>query len=295
MKRIITITFILLIISLPVLAQESGIIFSHKFHAQEVEALCSDCHGKALESVSSVDNLLPAMETCYNCHSEEDTDCTVCHADPDNFGVANRVTGFAANFPHAVHASSDSQCLTCHEGIVKKDKVTDVAMNLPQNTVCQTCHEPVDYAENKAMCVQCHSATMSFKPVTHNGGWRDHHGFVSQMDDQSCRHCHQQSYCLECHEGDNLDHETHPLNYKLTHGLDARANKDNCMTCHQEESACIDCHKTELVWPKNHNFANWSNTTDGGGHARAAKYDLDNCMSCHNDAYGDVVCMTCHQ
>ncbi len=166
MKRIITITFILLIISLPVLAQESGIIFSHKFHAQEVEALCSDCHGKALESVSSVDNLLPAMETCYNCHSEEDTDCTVCHADPDNFGVANRVTGFAANFPHAVHASSDSQCLTCHEGIVKKDKVTDVAMNLPQNTVCQTCHEPVDYAENKAMCVQCHSATMSFKPVT---------------------------------------------------------------------------------------------------------------------------------
>ncbi|HID39692.1 MAG TPA: hypothetical protein EYP36_09290, partial [Calditrichaeota bacterium] len=56
----------------------SDLIFSHKFHAEEADADCEACHGKATESVNANDDLLPEMETCYDCHDEE-MECTSCH------------------------------------------------------------------------------------------------------------------------------------------------------------------------------------------------------------------------
>ena len=94
---------------------------------------------------------------------------------------------------------------------------------------------------------------------------------------------------------DNLDRKVHPLNYVNNHGMYAKGNKDNCYTCHEEQAFCVDCHQKRMVMPRSHSTANWSNTTTGGGHARAAKLDLDNCLSCHSDAQGDPVCVLCHQ
>jgi hypothetical protein len=99
---------------------------------------------------------------------------------------------------------------------------------------------------------------------------------------------------MECHEGDNLDRQAHPLNYRNNHGIDARANKENCITCHRDLSFCNDCHQMEMVMPNNHSYAGWSNRTNGGLHARAAQMDFDYCQTCHSDLSGDVVCITCH-
>ena len=93
MKKIIFILglFFIGMLSYLLFAQDVELIFSHKYHAEEVEAECTDCHN-AGESALAADNLLPNMETCYNCH-DEDAECTVCHKDPqrdripENYGL----------------------------------------------------------------------------------------------------------------------------------------------------------------------------------------------------------------
>ncbi|MGD9897795.1 MAG: cytochrome c3 family protein [Calditrichaceae bacterium] len=268
------------------------IIFSHQLHAEDVGAACTDCHANASSSLSQTDNLLPAMETCNSCHDPDEVECAMCHTNTDEPGVAQRVVDYGSKFPHKTHVSGDKNCLTCHQGIDKKEKVG--SSHIPDNQVCATCHENPDYSENKQACLSCHESDMKFVPETHRLNWKKDHGMMSQTT--SCNHCHQNSYCTTCHEGDNLNREVHPLNFRQTHGMQAKGNKDNCLTCHEEFSFCIDCHQTERVMPQNHAFANWSNTVPGNGgrHARVGRSDFDNCMSCHNDAYTDVVCVTCH-
>lgn len=274
-------------------SNQSNLIFSHRFHAQEVEASCTDCHETVLESNAASDNLLPAMQTCYNCHDEEDTACTYCHVNPDQAREVNRIVSFKAKFPHSKHAESDSDCLKCHEGI-SLDETAEGALHIPSNQICSDCHGTADYVEQQDLCLQCHERDFRFKPEDHTKMWQKNHGLVSQIEASSCKHCHQNNYCIQCHEGDNLNRLAHPLNFRNNHGIQAKGNKDNCLSCHQEFAFCIECHKTEMVMPKNHSYANWSNTKEGGRHAREALYDFDSCLSCHNDAYSDNICLRCH-
>jgi len=104
MKNIIVFSVCILFIwTLTLSAQEDKIIFSHQFHAEDAGAECSDCHEAAKTSLSTADNLLPAMETCYNCHDEDETECTVCHTNPDEGAEVTRITQFAALFAHKPH------------------------------------------------------------------------------------------------------------------------------------------------------------------------------------------------
>ena len=276
-----------------VYAQNQDPKFSHKFHAEEVEASCEACHEAALSSTSPADNLLPDHESCYACHDEDETECSYCHNDPDNPQPAQRITELKAQFAHAKHAQSDEDCMKCHAGILEDDG-TGTVVNIPGQNDCADCHGVADFYEEKGLCLTCHSNEFNFVPETHSLLWKKNHGPAWQLQDNSCSHCHQQSYCLDCHQGDNLDRLSHPLNYVFNHGIDAKGNKDNCLTCHEEHSFCIDCHQTEMVMPRNHSYAGWSNTLTGGLHARAALYDFDTCNSCHNDAYTDNVCLRCH-
>jgi hypothetical protein len=274
-------------------AQEDVIIFSHGFHADEAGAACADCHSAVETSTSPEDNLLPAMETCYSCHDENETECSLCHTNSDEAAEVKRITGLTARFSHQTHITAGETCLTCHKGITEKKQST-AGYHLPDREQCTTCHGQADFTQEKELCYTCHSKEMGFRPENHLTNWKKDHGVSWQIQQKDCQHCHSNNYCLECHEGDNLNREVHPLNYRNNHGIDARANKENCITCHREFAFCNECHQTEMVMPKNHSYAGWSNTTNGGLHARAAQVDFDYCQSCHSDLTGDVVCITCH-
>ncbi|OQX96060.1 hypothetical protein B6I21_02180 [candidate division KSB1 bacterium 4572_119] len=289
MKRkvliIISLTFLVALTYL-LFAQNVELIFSHKFHAEDVEAECADCH-KATESKLAADNLLPSMETCYNCHDEDDTECSVCHKDPDNAIEYPRITDYIAKFSHEQHVSDKVMCSRCHENVQVSENIFD--KHLPKMANCLECHTNTG-EEN--FCYTCHSHGEELKPADHNLVWEKDHGLAAAS--AACDDCHTKDYCLDCHKSDNLNHEVHPLNYVNNHGIYAKGNKDNCYTCHEEQAFCVDCHQKRMVMPRNHSYANWSNTTTGGGHARSAKLDLDSCMSCHSDAQGDPVCVVCH-
>jgi hypothetical protein len=156
---------------------------------------------------------------------------------------------------------------------------------------CVDCHndmQQVDY------CYQCHAQQEDLKPTDHQLTWTHAHGIASQTQEAACQMCHHENQCLDCHEGDNLDRQVHPLNYKFNHALSAKGNKDNCYTCHENYSFCIDCHRQELVMPRTHASAGWSNLNTGGRHARAAKLDLDSCLSCHSGTGDEPICAQCH-
>lgn len=269
-------------------AQQIELIFSHKYHAEEVGAACTDCHAVA-ESSSSADNLLPNMESCYNCHDSEQ-ECTVCHKDPDNAVVYPRITDYIAKFSHQKHMSDEQTCNQCHNNVAMSENILD--KHLPKMNSCVTCHTNEtkdDY------CLICHEKGENLIPADHNVMWDSEHGIAANNDENTCSSCHLENSCTECHEGDNLDHKVHSLNYVNNHGIYARGNKDNCLTCHEEFIFCNECHIQRMVLPRTHSRANWTNKTTGGVHARAAKMDMDLCVSCHSDVIADPVCVLCHQ
>lgn len=278
-------------------AQEKDkLIYSHKFHIEEAGAECTDCHTNVLEGTSASDNLLPAMETCYNCHDEDDTDCTVCHTNPDEAVESQRITDLKANFAHRVHVKSVEDCSKCHAGIEKEESAGTVDF-VPSRDHCIDCHGSADFSEEKYLCVKCHTSEFNFIPAGHTLIWKQNHGVSAAVEQESCAHCHQNNYCVNCHEGDNLDRLSHPLNFRNNHGIAARGNIHDCQSCHQEQAFCVDCHQMELVMPRSHSFTNWSNppgSRDGGRHAREAEYNFDVCQSCHDGHSADLVCMRCH-
>ena len=290
MKKII---FILGLSSIGILsyllfAQELDLRFSHKYHAEEVGASCSDCH-KAGESALATDNLLPSMETCYTCHDKEEK-CTVCHKDPDNAIDYPRITSYIAKFPHDKHVDIKGGCERCHAGVATSSDI--FKKHLPDMALCIECHKVKDQMD---YCFTCHSQGENLKPEDHQLVWRSSHGIASYTQKQECQDCHTENYCVDCHLKDNLDHIVHPLNFVNNHSLQARGNKENCYTCHEELAFCVDCHQQRMVMPRNHSTANWANAKTGGAHARAAKLDLDYCFSCHSEVQGDPVCIFCHQ
>lgn len=295
MNKLLLSTILVLSFFLLLNAQENDkLIFSHKYHMEEIEAVCTDCHSSVEKSASAKDNLLPDMNTCYNCHDEDDTECTVCHTNPDEAVEEPRIINLKSRFPHQTHLKN-FDCITCHIDIVNKENPG--TYHIPENQICMDCHGDFDYAADKAECIICHAEqNFNFVPVSHSMNWNKNHGVVEMSDISTCSHCHQSSYCIECHQGDNLENQVHPLNFVNNHGIQARMKNDNCLTCHQEQFFCIDCHNAELVMPKNHSFANWSNNIPGNGgrHAREAKFDMDYCSACHNSAYSDNVCVVCH-
>jgi len=269
-------------------AQQIDLIFSHKYHAEDVGASCTDCHAAADTSMLASHNLLPDMDACYKCHDTETT-CTVCHKDPDNATAYPRITSYIAHFPHAKHVAENVECTTCHANVAASENILD--KHLPPMSACVTCHAQTEKAD---YCYSCHAQQENLRPANHQLDWTKAHGIKSQTA-TDCKLCHTDNRCLACHQQDNLDRQVHPLNFRLTHALKAKGDKENCNTCHEETSFCISCHRQELVYPRTHASAGWANRKTGGRHARAAAQDLDSCLGCHSDQTGDPICMQCHQ
>lgn len=276
-------------------AEKPGLKFSHKKHVVENELECVTCHEAAESSKTGADNLIPSMETCGNCHDvEDDQQCKLCHSDPENPGNVPHVENYSQLFSHEKHLGAGLECETCHQKIKTLETVEPYI--LPEMTDCVSCHRSKNVS---AECNVCHKPNERLKPLTHGPNFLHEHGDLARTGtetavsgEKSCNLCHNVNYCQQCHEGDNLDRMTHPLNYEYTHSLDARGKERECTVCHTERSFCIDCHADNLVMPQNHT-GGWANRLDGGRHRIEAENDLENCMSCH-EADAEQVCQKCH-
>lgn len=288
MKRLF-ITFLLagvfLYLTALILAKDKNQLdFSHKIHVVEQEMECITCHEQAEVSETGRDDLLPSKMVCTNCHEEEEI------GDP---ALLSRVEDYSVKFSHQMHLAAGLDCQSCHAGVEQKEIVGDYV--LPRMTDCMSCHESRAVSVD---CQTCHLPDEKLLPASHTANFIHNHGDMARLGavemsaNMDCATCHKQQFCQDCHEGDNLDRLTHPLNYEFTHALDAQGKERDCAVCHTERSFCIDCHSANQVMPHDHTVG-WTNRFDGGRHRVAALNDMDACIACH-EQNAQQICQPCH-
>ena len=302
--------------------------FSHQKHIKDIGADCVTCHPGAETSALSSDNLGAKHENCQSCHEEQvNNDCAYCHTTPDDiqprFGVHREIY-----FSHAQHvATKEVVCLTCHAGMDEVDLSS--ARNMPTMTTCNTCHNDQRVSNT---CESCHKNFVTLLPESHKqSDFTRNHRDLARLGALTidCQSCHTEQFCQQCHQTSGLKGFTsrdlmtepmaktstkdsprqmllqsvHDLNYRYTHGLDARARQADCESCHEAQTFCVQCHQAGgnvtqgRFKPASHmmpGFTTLGAGSGGGLHAEEARRDIESCISCHDVEGRDPTCMTCH-
>jgi len=284
-RKILLFGFLALFLSSIVYAKaDSTFVFSHKYHKEMGIEDCSTCHMSVSESVNSSDDLLPTAETCQMCHGDEVV------PPPADFP---RSTDYIPHFSHKKHVSDENvECTTCHTGIM--DSEQPVVTHLPTMQTCFTCHAS-KIKEVPQDCYTCHTPDQKLTPKSHTVAWKKTHGMPANAGREECSTCHvNESFCQNCHFGDNVTQQSHPMNWEYSHGVEAKQQSSNCSTCHENKQFCVECHAANLVMPVTHSAPDWANATTGGRHATEASMDVDNCTACHASPGTDPTCLECH-
>ncbi len=272
--------------------QDIRLIFSHQLHIEENEIECQTCHTKSEESITGSEDLLPTRAICGNCHDVDDEDnCKTCHGKMIPRALP-RIQDYKEQFSHKKHIESGQDCQKCHEDKIHKNIILPYI--LPDMNRCIECHRAEAVTHR---CETCHIPEEIQKPVNHTSDFIHSHGDLGKNEsigssEKSCSTCHEPPYCQNCHEGDNLDRKTHPLNFQFTHALKAQGKEMECSVCHTEKQFCIECHRDNNVLPHNHT-AGWAITNVGGRHRDEAINDLESCMACH-EQNAELICQKCH-
>ena len=263
--------------------------FSHKQHVIEEELECADCHSNVESSISGLDNLMPKIEVCLDCHEQDEIKM---------FQSFEPITRFSEKFSHEKHLTSGEDCQSCHSAVTKPAATRmDI---IPGMIQCMDCHESKVITIAANTCRTCHTSSENLKPLSHTFAFQHNHSDQARMaagemsTNKNCMVCHKQSFCQDCHEGDNLTRFTHPLNYEFTHALDTQNKERDCAVCHTERSFCVSCHRDNNVLPRSHSVG-WVNNipNDGGRHSIEAEIDLEACIACH-EQNAQVICQQCH-
>lgn len=302
--------------------------FSHKFHSDITD--CASCHTKVASSTSLKDNLLPTMDDCAQCHDVESEDnCNTCHFDGVYEPLQQKRSGIIFN--HSFHVEKQKvECTTCHKGINEVEYAFQAEQPYPQMNDCWSCHGATKIAPSA--CEACHISTADLIPQSHKSVDFIHkHKFAAREFGADCVMCHDNNSCEECHVGTTMLTEkntgndfyqpyvpdnfvdgakkqqitrVHQLDYRFTHGIDAKGKTAECQTCHSIDTFCSECHQSENqdfaltgIVPASHlksNFKTIGVGTGGGEHAVLARRDIESCMACHDVQGADPTCITCH-
>jgi hypothetical protein len=164
------------------------------------------------------------------------------------------------------------------------------------------------HAEYKEMAIrECNSCHKSEGiALNHDTDFTRGHRVLASKSGNNCSQCHEQKWCLDCHQGggsgDDLTKENSKRDYKpkshrsdfiAIHPIKAQANPQQCYRCHDAVAFCNSCHSR---FPKSLHGGISSHMMNGSqgsvsAHATEARRNLQSCQTCHPE--GDV-CTTCH-
>jgi len=116
--------------------------FSHKLHAGDMQIDCQYCHTGVEKSRHA---MVPAIQTCMNCHSvtRKDRPEIIKLTEYYNEGKAlpwvriHKVPDFVY-FNHSVHINKGIDCINCHGDVGQMDKI--IQTNSFTMTACLNCH-----------------------------------------------------------------------------------------------------------------------------------------------------------
>jgi len=285
----------------PMIQKKSKLLFSHKFHIDEENLECMECH-KGFEEIdysfqSSQAN--PPMMQCYSCHNDNSVAtnaCEACHIStvdllPDNHKTAS----FFKNHKFTAMAAN-ADCAMCHDNVfcedchVSTNVITET--NLADNFY--TPYSPHTYIDNEKKQVINR---------VHDLNYRFLHGIDAKGKTMECQTCHEtETFCAACHASNNEDFASSGIlpashlapNFVMIgvgsgggeHSRLARRDIERCASCHDVQGAdanCIMCHVDpdgiKGTNPKTHTI-NFMSSTNGDWHNDAGSV----CYNCHTDA-----------
>jgi hypothetical protein len=247
-----------------VLMPKPNLRFDHQRHVVGERMSCARCHGKVEELELASRDQLPRMKECVTCHEL-------------GASSAGRATGSALGSTRGKRRPSG---------------------------VCTTCHlsEP-----NGLLTTTFSSGKLLPPPWLYNAGhdpnFIERHKRVAGDDSQFCANCHQERFCVGCHDGNVRPRKIHPNDFLNQHAMAARQNNPRCTSCHQQQSFCLSCHQRAGVAMSGPiaNFASrgrfhppksvWTDGRRSGlHHAWEAERNLNACVSCHQERD----CASCH-
>ena len=298
--------------------------FSHKTHVDQ-GVRCPICHAGARTSMWASNDLLPDEQRCRTCHEidwdqpEQVTDppsrCDFCHVGWDPSAPRRvevvQIPQPRVRFPHKTHVVDQNiDCARCHGDVASQDLATRA--NLPRMQTCFECHNG-----NRApqRCTLCPIATRDGRMATdwpegqltpprwmrgavHDADWSFRHRGVAGNDSEFCGNCHQERFCLDCHDGRVRPRGIHPNDWLTTHPVSARRDDPRCSSCHREQTFCLSCHRrvgvamsdeTGRSAGRRFHADDWL-TEDADNHGRAARRNMQACVSCHAESD----CVACH-
>ncbi|MCA9764519.1 MAG: hypothetical protein KC544_15470, partial [Gemmatimonadetes bacterium] len=234
---------------------------------------------------------------CATCHTQER--CASCHVDAERPEI-ERIPAAPATMELPVAVAHynrpathvDPAWLGEHGGRVSR-------------TACATCHTSDD-------CMSCHveqppaAALLPSRDQTAAPGVRltahapdnhdsrfflEVHGTLAAASAQTCATCHEESFCVSCHDGP-AGGGYHPPNFVARHTAPAFGRDTDCANCHNTQAFCLECHQQSGLTSFGRSGPGYH---DGGPfwlirHGQAARQNLESCASCHEQ----TDCTRCH-
>ena len=296
---------------------------AHEATEHQVDAECATCHVPLAETrfdLARIQSLpVPAdhedgaflasdhgrlvqedVARCATCHTQER--CVTCHVDVERDAIAAVPAAPPGmelppatahyNVP-ASHAASD--WLTTHGAGASRD-------------ACATCHTAND-------CASCHARPLpeairalpprdevaapgvrivARAPESHaRMFFMEAHGTLAAAGDASCATCHEESFCVSCHDGPPGG-GYHPASFLSRHTASAFGRDAECTNCHNTQAFCRECHVEVGLVPAGGGRLGPGYHDDGPlwllRHGQGARQNLESCASCHRQ----VDCTQCH-
>lgn len=251
-------------------------------------AICIKCHIDFARRWAALEHSKKMTEPG---RAPEKTGCEACHG-PGGAHVAGQRSQIRKWEPLEVDQRS-AICLQCHEDKVQAELWNSTVHALVLS--CDTCHEVHHQTEHDSMlrkspaatCLECHDTLAAEAKAKH------HHPLLEDV--LTCGQCHsfhgttearllvapQGELCAACHGDEVPTTEAHKReDYKLNHKAEAKADQDQCLMCHSEQTFCNTCHIVKIPHAENYALE----------HADEAKKRLATCLQCHAEDF----CAVCH-
>jgi len=236
--------------------------------------------------------------SCSVCHARES--CTMCHVNAEHvpaimaLGHDPRVASLTEgktwdppvpgshyvtdwDFAHgSAMAESPNSCATCHT-----------------QEVCSTCHVDTykSIAKDFTTASAVTSEDLSITIPGHSPNFAVAHGQAAVAATPRCAACHDERYCVDCHDGSGRP-SFHHVDFVQRHGAEVAAQLQTCSECHSNEVFCRDCHSTQGFAVGVQTGAVFHDAVPDWflAHGQAARQGLDGCASCHSQ----TSCLRCH-
>jgi predicted CXXCH cytochrome family protein len=266
-----------------------GLNMSHRAVVKENWS-CTRCHATAGHGEGSSRLAGYNMDMCLQCHNTNPANratCTVCHnEDGKSPPGAGKVAGGFVNRQTTTTTLPGGQEAAPAEGDegepenAETDGTEDATEgDGTEDATVTGAPDPAQAKADAAKLLRPKRPDRSYSTpwaVTHGPDAERTHGMG---DLQTCKACHAQQYCVDCHKMEL----PHPPKFMGQHGgsvVRGELTREDCASCH-EKSSCDSCHGLPMPHPGDFLKDHAQTTRDLGQQA---------CFSCHREK----TCQSCH-